>query len=228
MRSGGPRGVWPVRQSTDAAGGGILSLRFIGMRRSRLDPVAGRAGVRKAKKPFNSGGSAVDTTCRGALARAAPFCAAHAPVGETMPKTILLADDSVTIQKVVAISFRQRGRNRPDRRQRRRCGRQGSRNPPRYRARRCRDARQERLRGLRGHQGRSRARTDSGAAADWNFRGLRRVAGARSGFGGPHRKTLRSAIPDRRSSAPDRRSGRQRDAPSSTRTRGIGREPGPK
>ena len=38
-----------VRRSTEAARGGILSLGFIGMRGSRLDPVPGQPEMTKAK-----------------------------------------------------------------------------------------------------------------------------------------------------------------------------------
>src|SRR5262245_28365183 len=51
------------------------------------------------EKPFNAGESAVDRWERGTLR------AERTRPGGCMPKTLLLADDSVTIQKVVGISF---------------------------------------------------------------------------------------------------------------------------
>ncbi len=90
-----------------------------------------------------------------------------------MPKKILLADDSLTIQKVVELTFSDseyelvcvgNGHAGP---------REGPRGPPRPDPRRRRDAREERLRGLRGDQGRPADVADSGDPADRHLRAIR-------------------------------------------------------
>ena len=106
---------------------------------------------------------------------ASEVCHLTSPITETVPYTLLLADDSVTIQRVIELTFADEdvhGR----RRQRRRPGHRAARGvAARHRARRHRHARPERLRGRAVHPQIAEAGAYSGRAAD------RRVRARRSG-----------------------------------------------
>ena len=115
---------------------------------------------------------------RGPSAAAESCVSARSRYHGGMPHKLLLADDSVTIQRVIELTFADEDVH--GHRRGKRTGRDRSRatRSSRHRPRRRRDAGTERLRGRRVRQGQSRDGAHSGRAADRRVRAGRRRARA--------------------------------------------------